>query len=126
MKRGKRKVITVFQNNKKFNDSTITQMNSKLQIQQFSKHLFWDVNRTNIDPEQHKSYIIKQVLEYGLLNDWRLIQNYYGNKQIAEVSKSYRELDKKALSFISFLSKTPLKEFRCYTYHQSTPKHWNY
>ncbi len=101
-------------------------MNSKPQIQQFSKHLFWDVNRTKLDVEKHKSYIIKQVLEYGLLKDWRLIQNYYGIEQLAEVAKSFRELDKKALSFIAFLSKTPLKEFRCYTYQQSTPQHWNF
>jgi len=101
-------------------------MNSKPHVIQFSKHLFWDVKRTTIDFEKHKSYIIKQVLEYGLIDDWRLIQKYYGIKQIAEVSKSFRELDKKALSFISFLSKTPLKEFRCYTYQQSTPQHWNF
>ena len=101
-------------------------MNYQPQIQQFSKHLFWDVKLTGIDFEKHKSYIIKQVLEYGLIDDWRLIQKYYGIEQIAEVSKSFRELDKKALSFISFLSKTPLKEFRCYTYQQSTPQHWNF
>lgn len=96
------------------------------QIHQFSKHLFWDVKRNSIDLDKHKSYIIKQVLEYGLIDDWRIIQNYYGIEQIAEVTKSFRELDKKALSFISFLSKTPLKEFRCYTYQQSTPIHWNF
>ena len=98
----------------------------KPQIQHFSKHLFGDVNRTTLEFEKHKSYIVKQVLEYGLIDDWSLIQKYYGLEQIAEVSKSFRELDKKALSFISFLSKTPLKEFSCFTYQQSTPQHWNF
>ena len=80
------------------------------QIQHFSKHLFWDVDRNTLDFEKYKSYIVKQVLEYGLIEDWVLIQKYYGIEQITEVSKSFRELDKKALSFISFLSKTPLED----------------
>ena len=101
-------------------------MNKRAEIQDLSKHLFWDVDRAIIDFEKHKSYIIKQVLEFGLIDDWSLIQKYYGLDQITEVSKSFRELDKKALSFISFLSKTPLKEFRCFTYQQSIPQHWNF
>ncbi|MFC2118131.1 DUF6922 domain-containing protein [Bacteroidota bacterium] len=101
-------------------------VDNKVKIQQFSKHLFWDVNRTSLDFNEHKSYIIKQVLEYGLINDWGLIQKYYGIKQIGRIAQTFRELDKKALSFISFLSKTPLEEFRCYTYQQSIPQHWNF
>ena len=101
-------------------------MKSNLEINQFSKHLFWDVNRSNINPDEHKSYIIKQVLEYGLIEDWRLIQNYYGIDQIAKESQTYRDLDKKALSFISYLSKIPLEDFRCYNFQQSIPPHWNF
>jgi hypothetical protein len=69
--------------------------------------------------------IIKQVLEYGLIKDWQQLQKTYGIDKIAESAKTYRELDKKALSFISFLSKTPIEEFRCYNYQQSIP-HWNF
>ena len=101
-------------------------MDNKTKMQYFSKHLFWDVNRTNLDLEKHKAYIVKQVLEYGLIKDWDLIQKYYGIDQIAEISKKFRELDKKALSFVSFLSKTPIEEFRCYNYQQSIPQHWNF
>lgn len=97
-----------------------------VQIQHFSKHLFWDVNRKNLDLEKHNAYIVKQVLEYGLINDWALIQKRYGLERIAKVSKTFRELDKKALSFISHLSKTPIEEFRCYNYQQSMPPHWNF
>ncbi len=100
-------------------------MDNKIIIHHFSKHLFWDLNRANLDFKKHKSYIIKQVLEYGLIDDWSLIKKIYGIKQIAKVSKTFRELDKKALSFVSFLSKTPIEEFRCYNYQQSIPQHWN-
>ena len=49
-------------------------MNKKPKIKDLSQHLFWDVNKTTIDFEKHKAYIIKQVLEYGLIGDWKLIQ----------------------------------------------------
>lgn len=98
----------------------------KLQINQFSKHLFWDVNRENIDLERDRAYIIKQILEYGLIEDWVYIHSYYGINQISEVTQTFRDLDPKALSFISFLSNTPLNKFKCYTWKQSVPPHWNF
>ena len=101
-------------------------MNTLNLVYQFSKHLFWDVDRSSPDMEENKDHIIKKVLEYGLIDDWRLIMKYYGIEKIAEIAKSFRELDKKALSFISFLSNKPLKEFRCYNYQQSIPQHWNF
>jgi len=101
-------------------------MHPNIQIQLFSKHLFWDVSRSQLDPDKHKSYIIKQVLEYGLIEDWKLIQKYYGIDSIAEVSQTFRDLDKKALSFISHLSKIPTEAFRCYNFQQSIPPHWNF
>jgi hypothetical protein len=100
--------------------------NTPLHIDQFSKHLFWDVRRSDIDPQKHKSYIVKQVLEYGRMKDWILIQNHYGIEQIASIAKELRDLDGKALSFISWLSKIPKEEFRCYNYQRSVPKHWNF
>ncbi len=30
-----------------------------------SDHLFWDVDRSGIDPERHASWLAKRVLEYG-------------------------------------------------------------
>ena len=95
-------------------------------ITKFSKHLFWDVKREKLDIDKNSSYIIQQVLEYGRISDWILIKSYYGISKIAQTAMNFRSLDKKALSFISFLSKTPIEEFRCYTYQQSTPPHWNF
>jgi len=97
-----------------------------LNITNFSKHLFWDVNREIIDIDKNSSYIIQQVLEYGSISDWKLIKGYYGISKIAQTAMNFRSLEKKALSFISFLSKIPKEEFRCYTYQQSIPQHWNF
>lgn len=101
-------------------------MNNNKIINKLSKHLFWDANRNALDLNKNRAYIIKQVLEYGLIEDWRLIYKYYGIVLISEEAKCFRELDKKALSFISLLSKIPIEKFRCYNYQQSIPQHWNF
>jgi hypothetical protein len=66
------------------------------------------------------------VLEYGKLNDWILIKDYYGIQRIAQKAMQFRSLEKKALSFISTLSDVPITKFRCYTTQQSNPLHWNF
>lgn len=101
-------------------------MNTVNPIDQFSQHLLWDVDRSKLDMEKNSDYIVKKVLEYGLIDDWRFILKYYGIKRIAEIAKTFRELDEKSLFFISSLSNTPVEEFRCYNYQPSQPQHWNF
>ena len=95
-------------------------------IKEFSSHLFWDVNRNKLDLMKDKSFIVKQVLEYGFLNDWILLKRFYGVEQIALIAKSFRELEPKALSFISVISNYPKTEFRCFAQKQLMPQHWNF
>lgn len=95
-------------------------------IQQFSGYLFWDVDQSSIDLEEHAAYIVKRVLERGQLNDWKLLRSYYGLTRIAEISMKLRDLDPKALSFVSTISHTPKEHFRCYTERQSIQRHWIY
>lgn len=95
-------------------------------IELFSKHLFWDTDRQKLNMDDKESYIILQVLEYGKINDWRLILKYYGLPKITAVSKEVRNLDPKTLSFISTITGISKDEFRCFTYQQSSPKHWNF
>ena len=56
-------------------------------INMFSAHLFWDVRKEDVDFDEHAQYIIKRVLEYGLLEDWNLIRQYYGLSKIVDVAK---------------------------------------
>jgi len=97
-----------------------------LSFTSFSPHLFWDVNKSRLDSEKDKKYIIHQVLEYGLMSDWYLLKKMYGLATIVDVAKSFRELDKKTLSFIASISEEPIENFRCYNYQQSIPPHWNF
>ena len=61
-------------------------------INMFSAHLFWDVRKEDVDFDEHAQYIIKRVLEYGLLEDWNLIRQYYGLSKIVEGGKELRDL----------------------------------
>lgn len=101
-------------------------MSENQYIDMFSSHLFWDVRKEDIDLDKHSEYVIGRVLEYGLLNDWNLIRTYYGLSKIVEVTKGMRALEPRALAYISAISKTPKEQFRCYTYQQSNPQHWNF
>lgn len=91
-----------------------------------SKHLFWDTRQELIDYDIHKSYVISRVLEYGRWEDWKKIYDYYGLQEIVETAKSFRTLDKKALSFLVTISGSKKQEFRCFSTKQLVPEHCNF
>ena len=99
---------------------------SILTVSNLSKHLFWDVDRNDLDLNKNFRFILARVLEYGLINDWILLYKHFGLEKITSEAKEIRNLDDKSLHFIAHLSDTKLQEFRCYTYKQSIPKHWNF
>ena len=105
---------------------TSTNRNRSIELSQFSHHLFWDIDRDKIDLVRSKKWLIKRVLEYGLLSDWILISDYYGISEIAEVTKHTRDLDQRSISFISLLSDIPREEFLCYNTRQQNREHWNF
>ncbi len=72
-------------------------------IQGFSQNLFWDVRLESIDLEANAPYVVQRVLEYGQLDDWKLL-----------------------VAFVSLATSIPKESFRCYTSRQSNPKHWEY
>ncbi len=98
-------------------------MNERLQ---FSENLFWDVDSATLEYERHSKFIIQRVVEYGTLNDWRLICGYYGLPFIITVAQGFRSLERKALSFMVAVGNVPIESFRCYTLRQSNQKHWSY
>jgi hypothetical protein len=91
----------------------------------FSPNLFWDVDPSTISMEDHAAYIIQRTLEYGQMNDWRLINQYYGLNRIVNECKKMRTLDPVCLSFICTISHTKEEEYRCYHFRQSFQTPWN-
>lgn len=94
-------------------------------ISNLSKLLFWDVDMEQANMDSCPSQIIQRVLEYGTLNDWRIILSYYGLDKIVDECRGLRSLDPVALSFISSISHTNKEEYRCYRIKQSNRTLWN-
>lgn len=81
-------------------------------LQQLSPHLFWDV--VDVSWETHRLFLVQRILEYGSLNDFRLLRSKIGLEAIVEVAKQVRSLDIKTLNFIAVMSSCPINGFRCY------------
>lgn len=96
-----------------------------INAEQFSAHLFWDVDSTKLDLEERYTWFIVRVLQFGLIHDWKLILEIYGIDKITEVAKKSRDIDRRTASFIATLSNEPKETFLCYTSHPSTKTFWN-
>ena len=75
--------------------------------------------------DSYPAFLIKRVLEYGNMDDWRLIRSYYGVDRIVEECKTLRSLDPVCLSYICAISHTKPEEYRCFYSRQSTHTLWN-
>lgn len=102
-----------------------TQSSNKV-LSSLSPHLFWDMDILKADMDTCPAQIIQRVLEYGTLDDWRIIYRYYGLDKIVSTCKSMRNLDPKALAFVCCISNTKKEQYRCYRTRQSSPTLWNY
>lgn len=82
-------------------------------INALSGHLFWDVNRDEIDPARHASWLTQRVLEYGRWADWQILVAEYGKPRLAELATGLRSLSPKTLAFCFACFQLPKSAFRC-------------
>lgn len=97
-----------------------------MELDKFSPHLFWDVDVNKIDPSKNKRWFINRILEYGLINDWKLLINYYGLNEISNIAIQIKSLDHKTASLIATLSGMSKEKFLCYSTQQLTTNFWNF
>ncbi len=100
-------------------------MKKTISINDFSPHLFWDVDLSNFDFQKHKVHLIHKVLEHGLMKDWNLLKEIYGLETIKEVALNLRILDAVTLSYLSTIFNINKTEFRCYKHKQLFQNLWN-
>ena len=101
------------------------EMSSNECISKLSKVLFWDIDIEQADMDKYPAHFIQRVLEYGNMDDWRLIRSYYGLPKIVNECKQLRTLDPVCLAYICAISHTKPEEYRCYHFRQSNPTLWN-
>lgn len=101
-------------------------MNKPITIDDFSQHLFWDVDKGTFDLSKYKIQMISKVLECGNWNDWKLLRKHYGLDTIKEVSLNLRSLDAVTLSYLAALFSINKEDFRCYKHRQLIQNSWNF
>ncbi|RYD39447.1 MAG: hypothetical protein EOP85_15920 [Verrucomicrobiaceae bacterium] len=82
---------------------------------ELSEHLFWDVDRSTVDPETHAGWLARRVLEHGLWADWKCLVAYYGKPRLAEIVTGLRSLQPRAFAFCCVWFQLPPSSFRCST-----------
>lgn len=100
-------------------------MENKITINDFSQHLFWDVDLEHFDFELHDGFFAQRVIEYGKLEDWNLLKKIYGLERIKNLALQFRSLDAVTLSYLSTIFNIDQTEFRCYKHKQLYPTYWN-
>jgi hypothetical protein len=95
-------------------------------INELSPHLFWDVDRNDVNAQEHALFVIDRVMSRGSLEDFQLLKSFYGKDKIKEIVLKIRYLDDRVLHFCSAYFDLPITAFRCYTEKLSKKTHWNY
>lgn len=92
----------------------------------FSKNLFWDVDETALNPQEHARFIIERVLTRGRMADWWTLISLYDWETIKREVVQIRYLDNLTLNFCSTFFHIPKTQFRCYNQPQSIQELWQF
>ena len=57
---------------------------------QLSAALFWDVDRSSVDPTRHRKWLLTRVLERGDWSDWLPISSFLGPENIHQLEPELR------------------------------------
>ena len=102
-------------------------------LQDYEKHpdakvnpnLLWEYDLSDFDFQQMKSVVIQRVIERGWPDDWYVMLNLYGEKEVAETIKVIPYLNDRDINFVSKVFRIPLSKMKCCKKKQSRQAHWN-
>lgn len=100
-------------------------MKTAITASDFSPFLFWDVDLRSFSLEAHRYFLIERVLEYGDLEDWKLLKKLYDMDTIKIAALNARTLTPVTLAFVSNIFQIDKTHFRCYKQRQLNPNYWN-
>lgn len=89
-------------------------MNQRELIARLPDHLFWDVNRENLDPEKHAGFIISRVMDRGDHPEVDDVQAYYGDARIRHALLNAPHLEPRTIAFFSHRYHLDRKDFRAF------------
>nr|WP_320011971.1 hypothetical protein [uncultured Desulfobulbus sp.] len=80
---------------------------------ELNQALFWDVEYTSLDFNEHSRFIIERVVSRGDLADWDVLKKVYGKEKIKKEVVLIRSLDPKTVNFLSVYFQIARKDFKC-------------
>lgn len=89
-------------------------------------NLFWDVNATSLDVENHAGQIIGRVVELGRLQDWHAVRRHYGDQCMSRIVTQLRCLSPQAVSLCCAAFDLKPEDFRCCTARPFPQTPWIY
>ena len=101
-------------------------MSSSILINKLSKRAFWDVEMESINWDDHRAFILERIMQYGTMDDWKIIRKVLDLKDLKHAATQANDLDDFSLSFLSLFLKIPREQFRCYIKKQSKTPFWTY
>lgn len=63
------------------------------------QHLFWEYDMKKFDFDKSYFIVIERVIERGTIQQWQLVQRYYGKEKILEVVRNSKQLTKRDKHF---------------------------
>jgi hypothetical protein len=88
--------------------------------------LFWDCNLGTLDATKHAAQVIERVLEYGGLEEWRMMRRHYGDERMKQVVTQLRCLSPQSVRLCCIAFDLQPEDFRCCTARPFPPAPWSY
>ncbi len=67
--------------------------------QSLPQHLFWEYDMKKFDFDKSYFIVIERAIERGTIQQWQLVQRYYGKEKILEVTRKSKQLTKRDKQF---------------------------
>ncbi len=83
-----------------------------------SPALFWDVDVSKLDWQQHRQLITERVIQRGSLKEIQEVTEHYGIKEFRNIICQIPYLEKRDMAFVNIYFNIPLNELKCYTKKQ--------
>jgi len=83
-------------------------------IDQLSDTLFWDTERSGLDPKQHAAFIIVRTMERGTKEEVLSVWHFYGEPSVRKVLLNAPSLSPETISFFANQFDLPVENFRAH------------
>lgn len=73
-------------------------------------HLFWEYDLKKFDYDKSYFVVIERVIERGTVEQWRMMQRYYGKEKVLEVVEKSKQLSQRDKQFAKLFVNSSLHD----------------